>query len=1208
MRPKLLEIEGLHSFKNMQKIDFETLSQTGLFGIFGPTGSGKSTILDAITFALYGKVKRAERGTQGIINISMNTARVSFTFEIQKGNSRKTYRVERVYQRKKKSDNSCEPKIARLIEITTEGEIPICDKATEVSGSIEELIGLNHDDFTRAVVLPQNSFQEFLLLDNARKRDMLERIFYLEEYGKQLINKLNKKASVLKSQMDKVGGALSMVQDATDQALEDAQKALEAAIDKKNRIEAEHKRAEAKFNEAKEVWELEQELDHINNMEKQHIALKEEMEKNKIKLDKAIKADGLLEMVNKTAELSQKLADTETKMDGVQKRLLGVIQELNNVRLKYDNLKKESETEMPRLVALKARLSDALKIREEVGRLESRLKEFIALEAGLKKDISSKSEAISRESAVLAKMQQEMEGLLSEVESLRISPEYRQDIQEAVKLETEVESLNKSLEDFKSRLESINKVILARENELKRAQDDIKKFQNLMEALNSEIEKHEALKPEGRDRIQKVQEEYHRLLNLCSVLKLKKKEVEGLGAKVEKLNQTASECARTIEAAEAERKKAELYYEKCHSEMERALKARDQDIAYILSKSLKEGEPCPVCGSLQHPCPAVAQRDEVGTAKPEEGVEKAESQLKLAEKLLRDAENTLIVARERMKAVNAQIAQAAEELKIKTDEYGRLKEDLPERLRGLSLVQLDDELKRMKQSGEEKLKAIEEWERKQDELRQEALMLNEKLSRQLAEEKGISAALKVNQENKEQLEHFVKQAGSKRENKLREYRQFLEYYKIASASSELERLSENDRKTGLLEKKIEQAKRLIEQKKSLLEQMKEEHQSLINKSIKVEADRNSYQREKNEKETNLRKLAGNMDIEAEINKIDEKLAEYSTLEKQYRDRQKDLETLYNDLVSQKTVLKNQGNIYAKSLEDESRRLDAAIRDMGFVDIDDVRSSILPKESQRALKLQLDEYEQNGRNIGAQKHMVLKKMGSRSIKEEEWNRIDSAYRELSALREESVSRCEAARSNYGMIKDKHERWAELSKSYSELAHKYGLFEQIYKLLKAEKGKENSFIDFIAEERLRYVAYKASETLGLMTKYKYALELDTNSGFIIRDNANGGMHRMVTTLSGGEIFLTSLSLALALSEHIQLKGQSPLEFFFLDEGFGTLDDNLLNVVIDSLERLSCKERVIGLISHVPELRRRINRRLIVEPPSSMGDGSRVRVEVG
>ena len=90
------------------------------------------------------------------------------------------------------------------------------------------------------------------------------------------------------------------------------------------------------------------------------------------------------------------------------------------------------------------------------------------------------------------------------------------------------------------------------------------------------------------------------------------------------------------------------------------------------------------------------------------------------------------------------------------------------------------------------------------------------------------------------------------------------------------------------------------------------------------------------------------------------------------------------------------------------------------------------------------------------------------------------------------------------------------------------------------------------------------------------------------------------------MTSLALALALSSQIQLKGQSPLEFFFLDEGFGTLDNNLLDTVIDALERLSTKERVIGLISHVPEMKNRITRRLVVEGPVVDGTGSRVYLE--
>jgi exonuclease SbcC len=176
MRPKSLEIEGLQSFRDKQKIDFDALGETGLFGIFGPTGSGKSTILDGITFALYGRVKRAERGTQGIINANFKMAKVTFTFELLKEGIRKTYRVERTYQRKKGSENSCEPKVARLLEITGVGDIPICDKASEVTAGIEELIGLSHDDFTRAVVLPQ-TFSGVSFLVNAKKKRNAERYF-----------------------------------------------------------------------------------------------------------------------------------------------------------------------------------------------------------------------------------------------------------------------------------------------------------------------------------------------------------------------------------------------------------------------------------------------------------------------------------------------------------------------------------------------------------------------------------------------------------------------------------------------------------------------------------------------------------------------------------------------------------------------------------------------------------------------------------------------------------------------------------------------------------------------------------------------------------------------------------------------------------------------------------------------------------------------
>ena len=113
--------------------------------------------------------------------------------------------------------------------------------------------------------------------------------------------------------------------------------------------------------------------------------------------------------------------------------------------------------------------------------------------------------------------------------------------------------------------------------------------------------------------------------------------------------------------------------------------------------------------------------------------------------------------------------------------------------------------------------------------------------------------------------------------------------------------------------------------------------------------------------------------------------------------------------------------------------------------------------------------------------------------------------------------------------------------------------------------------------------------------------------MRDDFNGGIVRATSTLSGGETFLTSLALALSLSSQIQLKGSAPLEFFFLDEGFGTLDNDLLETVISSLERLHNDKLSIGIISHVEELKNRVPIKLILEAAEAGKSGSKVKIEV-
>ena len=107
-------------------------------------------------------------------------------------------------------------------------------------------------------------------------------------------------------------------------------------------------------------------------------------------------------------------------------------------------------------------------------------------------------------------------------------------------------------------------------------------------------------------------------------------------------------------------------------------------------------------------------------------------------------------------------------------------------------------------------------------------------------------------------------------------------------------------------------------------------------------------------------------------------------------------------------------------------------------------------------------------------------------------------------------------------------------------------------------------------------------------------------------NGGRTRGVYTLSGGETFLVSLSLALSLSQEICLRSLRPIEFFFLDEGFGTLDEHLVDTVMDSLERLKGEHFSIGIISHVEELKHRIEKKAASSKKATETHGSQIIAE--
>lgn len=212
MIPVQLTIEGLYSYQERQTIDFRNLTEAGLFGIFGAVGSGKSSVLEAISFALYGETERLnmrDKRAYNMMNLKSNSSYIEFDFVNYEN---KLFRATRDFKRNSKKFEEVKPNAVTFYEHINGKWIPLDHSNAEI------IIGLSYSNFKRTIIIPQGQFKEFLELGAAERTNMMKEIFNLQKFDLQ--NNVSALHVKNRSELDQLEGQLKGFEEINEEKIQ----------------------------------------------------------------------------------------------------------------------------------------------------------------------------------------------------------------------------------------------------------------------------------------------------------------------------------------------------------------------------------------------------------------------------------------------------------------------------------------------------------------------------------------------------------------------------------------------------------------------------------------------------------------------------------------------------------------------------------------------------------------------------------------------------------------------------------------------------------------------------------------------------------------------------------------------------------------------------------------------------------------------------